>query len=412
MKKDHRSLIALFLALVLAAVFFTACGKQNGEQSEQNNGSEDPIAASADGVTVSMSEYRVTYRRLAEYYRQMYLAQGLTMDEETQKMIREGAARQVLLQKIYIKEAEALGISLTEEEREACKASAQMQVDAIVEQFRTHLEQTGNGNGSKADFDVQLGAYFYELGMPQDEFLAYTQMVEESEVYREKLDATYYEQDTPDEETLLRYYRESVEASMYTVDENGEQTPTYVPGQFWNYMKKYSEGHYSPLLYVPEGFIYIDYIEIRASSTAEAEELVRKVTEGEITFDELQNGKDNADPYRGTLKSPYPIGETDHAQLFTPQAVYTKAAALEIGGIDSYVGQAVTDDDGNTTVTAYLFRRAEGTMCIDGDAGVIRIDYFPETRALAEENYRIDQRYARQDQWLSDVSFAQAIYED
>ena len=411
MKNCHRSFLTLLLCLLLTAVLFTACGKQNGAQTEENNGADDAaVAASADGVTVRMDEYRVTYRRLAEYFRQLYLSQGVTVDAETQKTIREGAAREALLQKIYIKEAEALGIGLTESERESCRASAQAQVDAIVEQFKAHRDQ--DGSGSEADFEVQLGAYFNEIGMQQDAYLTYLQTAEESALYRQKMDEYYYALDTPDEETLMQYYRESVEKSMYTVDENGEKIPTYIPGQFWNYMKMYSEGHYSPLLYVPEGFIYIDFIEVRAASTAEAEEIARKVKDGEIAFDDLMNSGDNANPFREILPGPYPIGETDHAQLFTPQAVYTRAAALAIGEIDSYVAKAVTDEDGNTTVSVYLFRRAQGNMCIDGEYGVIRMDCFPETRGLAEENYRIDQRYVRQDQWLSDISYAQAIYAD
>ncbi len=411
MRKTHRSQLVLFLSLLLAAVLFAACLKQNGQSSGENSGSEEQtVAASADGVTVRADEFRATYRRLAEYYQQMYAAQGLTMDAETQKEIREGSARQVLLQKIYIKEAEALGLSLTEEEREICRQAAQMQVDAITEQYRAYMN--ANGGGSEADLEVQLGAYYQKLGIQRDDFLAFTQMTEESELYRQKMDAYYLEQDTPDEETLLRYYRESVEASMYTVDENGEKTSAYTNGLFWNYMKKYRDGHYSPLLYVPDGFIYIDFILVQTASQDEAEEIARKVTEGETPFDELMNSKDNADPFRGMLDGPYPIGETDHAQLFKPQAVYTRAAALGIGEIGSYVAQPVTDDDGNTTVDVYLFRRAEGWLCIDGDSGVINIDCFPETRSLAVENYRIDRRYERQEEWLADVSYGQIVYED
>lgn len=417
MKNKYTSLIALFLTLLLTAGLFTGCLKRSGQQDagekESENGANagqsadsTSVAASADGVSISTAEFQITYRRLLPYYLQAYRANGIEPDETILKAIREGAAKEALLQKIFIKEADALGVALTDEERTACAQRANEQVDEIVSQYRDYLEE--RGEYEEAAFETKLAAYFEDLGMPQDELRRFMQEGEESDLFREKLMEYYREEDTPDEETLVRYHRESVERSMY--GEDGEAT--YVAGQFWNYLKQYRDGHYSPLLYVPDGFFYIDYIELHAATKEEAEETVRKVIEGEIAFDELLNSEENADPYRDTLKGPYPISEQDHAQLFTPQAVYTRAAALEIGQIDAYVSQAVTDEDGNTTVAVYLFRRAEGNMCVSGDSGVIDIDYFPDTRALAEENYRLDRWYERQDLWLKDVRYEQAVYAD
>ena len=52
----------------------------------------------------------------------------------------------------------------------------------------------------------------------------------------------------------------------------------------------------------------------------------------------------------------------------------------------------------------YLFRRADGAgVCMDGDSGVIDIDYYTGVRQTIEADYR-------NSVWFSDVSFADAIY--
>ena len=83
--------------------------------------------------------------------------------------------------------------------------------------------------------------------------------------------------------------------------------------------------------------------------------------------------------------------------------MFQKASALNVGEIDSYIAEPVEKDDGTSTVTAYLFRRAEGTMCYDGDHGVIKMDWFPGVREAELEEYRLDR-------WMSDLKFEDAIY--
>ena len=74
-----------------------------------------------------------------------------------------------------------------------------------------------------------------------------------------------------------------------------------------------------------------------------------------------------------------------------------------IGEIGSFIEEPVTAEDGTVTVTGYLFRRAEGNMCMDGDSGVIKIDYYPGVRASMETQYRVDQ-------WLADIRYEDAMY--
>ena len=82
---------------------------------------------------------------------------------------------------------------------------------------------------------------------------------------------------------------------------------------------------------------------------------------------------------------------------------------------DEYVGKKIsfdcftyrlTDTDGNELITGYIgymFRRAEGKMCVDGQTGLIDIDYFQGVRAYYEEQYRVEQ-------WTSDIRFEDTVY--
>ena len=54
-------------------------------------------------------------------------------------------------------------------------------------------------------------------------------------------------------------------------------------------------------------------------------------------------------------------------------------------------------------MTGYLFRRANGNMCIDGEHGVIKIDFYPDIRKNYEDKYRYDQ-------WFADVKYEDALY--
>lgn len=396
MKNRRTAWIAVLLTILTAASLFSGCIQT--ESPENADKPAEDIAATADGVQITMKEFQATFELLVGNYADAELG------EKSLRDLQQSVARQVLLQKIFIKEAQARGIALTAEEKAKCLQSAQKYVDSVEEEYRTQL--TESSNYSDQAYILLVSTYYQNLGMQKEELRDLIAMGAESDLYRKKLEQYYAEIDAPDEETLQEYYRKSVRQTMYTEDENGVKTYAYTPGMFWYYLKGYQSGTYTPMLYVPEGFIFIDYIEIVAASTEEAEEIARRVKDGEVGFDALMNSEENADPFRGTLKTPYAIGEEDHSQLFTPQSVYVKAAALAVGEIDSFIGQAVTDDDGNTTVAVYLFRRANGDMCIDGESGIIDIDWYPGIREKALETYR-DVPWS---EWLDDVKYESAIY--
>ncbi len=393
-KKTMRSIwIAVITVLVIAAaVFLIICTQKDG--AGMNCFRRSATAATADGVKVTMGEYRVGFDTLSSSY------QTASLTEDQIRNLQENAAKQVLQQKIYAKEAKALGLSLTEEQKTACEKSAQNQIDSIESYYRNQMVQ--GGSYSKAALDKQMTDYFQHLGMSRDAYRAFMRESAEAEYYRRAIDA-YYKEKGIDEAALLAFYRKSVEESMTMKDADGKDVPTYGDGDYWYYMMLYSMGYSTPMLYVPEGFIYIDYIELQKSSTEEATETVSKVTNGEISFDELMASDENKDSYRRILKAPYPIAEKDHAQLFKPDEVYTMAEKLQVGEIGSFIADPVTADDGTQTVTAYLFRRAEGKMCMDGDSGVINIDYFDGVRDSAISEFIVDP-------WFSDVKYEDALY--
>ena len=391
-KKTIRTvLICAAVAVVIALVVFLTIALQK-DSTGMTCFQRHATVASAHGEKISMAEYRVTY----DNYQMYMLYYGWTPED---------IARMLLLEKIYTKEAKAVGITLTKEEKEACKASAQEQIDGIRKTYTDGLIESGSY--TKANLDKQLAEVYDRLGMNQNEFYTYCKNRAEANLYREKLEAYYEENGTGiDEEALLTYYRENVERTMKVTDENGNETDAYTEGAFWPAMRIYlnnpASGYY-PLLYVPDNFIYVDYIRLEGASTEEVSEIIRQVSEGERTFDDVMNSPDNKNTFRDKLAGPYPVAEHDCSELFTSEAAYEAAAALEAGKIGSFIEAPVPADDGTQTVTAYLFRRATGSMCIDGEHGIIKMDYIPGIREAYESQYRLDG-------WFEDVKFEDALY--
>lgn len=394
-KKTTRNiLIAVIAVLVIAASIFLAVALQK-DGAGMNCFRRSATAASADGERISVAEYRVMYDMVSSNYKDS------TLTDEQVRNLQEYCAKEALKQKVYPKEAKALGLSLTDEQIEKAETAADEQIASIEKYYADALIE--GGNYSKAALDKQIDSYYQRLGLSKNAYRAFLVENTESEYYHQAIENCYKENGSGiEEDTLVDYYRKSVEDSMTTVGEDGTETPTYTDGMFWNYMMMYQIGYSSPMLYVPEGFIYIDFIQLEAGTTEEINQIIAEVTDGSRSFDDLMKSDENKDPYKSVLTAPYPIAEKDHS-LFAQDAVYTAAAALEVGKVGTFIDEPVTADDGTTTVTAYLFRRAEGNMCYDGDHGVIKIDYFPNVRESAVEQYWLDR-------WLEDLKIEDAVY--
>lgn len=399
-KLTRNILIAVIAVLVIAVVIFLLVALQK-DGAGMNCFQRNATAATADGESVSMAEYRVTYDMIASNY------QTTTLTDAQVKNLQEYAVQEALMQKIYTKEAKALGLTLTDEQKTAAKKSADNQIEAIEQYYAESMAK--DGTYSKAAVDKQISAYYQRLGMSKDAYRKFLRESNEAELYRQAIE-TYYKENGSDisEKELVDYYRKTVEESMTVTGEDGTKTPAYTDGQYWTSLMMYQIGYSTPMLYVPEGFIYIDFVEVKLPTKEEAEELVRSVNEGDTDFDTLMASDENKDPYREILKAPYPIAENDHSGLFTKQEIYTKAAELQIGEIGSYIEERETteeeaEDNGDNFVVVYLFRRAEGTMCYDGDHGVIKMEYYDGIRESVEEQMR-------QDRWFGDIKIEDAVY--
>ncbi|MBR2644932.1 MAG: SurA N-terminal domain-containing protein [Clostridia bacterium] len=418
-KKTIRNIViaAAVVVVIVAAVILGIALRKDGHG--MNAFERSRTAASANGVSVSMLEYALTFDTLAQSY------SSSTLTDAQIKVLQDNAVNQALLQKIYTKEAKALGLTLTDEEVKSCKASAQEQIDGIVEAYTQQLVE--GGSFSKAALDKQVASYYAMIGMTQGQYYDYCKERYESNAYMSKLEAYYEENGSGlSEDEVLAYYHESVENTM--VD--------YTEGQYTSSLIMYAYGYSMPMLYVPEGFFYVDFIEVSKDTEAEVQEIFNKViyggkedasafaadTETEevsedtpkdhlvlepLSFDELLESDDNVSVYRNIAEGPYAIGDNDYGYLFDTDAeAYEKAKALEIGQIGTFIKPvSKTDTDGNELITGYIgymFRRAEGKMCEDG-SNIIKIDYYPTIRSDVESGLR-------QKKWTSDITVDDAVY--
>jgi hypothetical protein len=404
-RQTRNILIAVAAALVIAVAIFLIVAL-SPDAAGMNCFQRKATVASADGEKITMGEYRVTYYPTSRYYAQLYQAYGITAGEAAVKELQENAAKEALLQKIYIKEGKAAGFTLTKEEEDACKKNAQDYVNGIDEQLKQEMIE--GGAYSKAAFDKQVVEYYRALGMNKNEYFNYMKRAAEAALYADKLMTYWNEKNAPDDETLLQYYRENAIASMSVKKSDGTETPNYTEGQIWTSYEMFRTGQSVPMPYLPEGFIFIDFVQIEAASSVDAEEIVRKIESGETTFEELKSSPDNKDPFAGKLNGPYPIAENDHKQLFEDQEIYTKAAALNDGEIGTFI--KTEGDKVESTATVYVFRRAKGDIFMDAESRVINIDYFTGLRETVKSEY-INAKWADiQNGWLADVKFSDALY--
>lgn len=392
-KKTIRNiLIAVVALVVIAAVIFLSIAFQKDGHG-MNMFQRAKTAASVDGIKVNMIEYALTFDMLLS--NNSITASSLSDDQL--KMYQESAAKQALMIDIYAREAKALGLNLTDEEKQACKDSAQEQIDDIAESYTQSL--ISNGNYSKAALNKQLASYYNQLGLNQSQYYNYVKERVEATYYQSKLSA-YYEQNGSGftEEEILEYYHNSVAETM----------DGYSEGMYSLYTQFYAMGYSTPMLFVPEGFIYVDFVELSKDTEEEINEILAKLESGEMTFEELMESEDNKDLYKGTLQGPYAIGEQDYSYVCGEEDFFTKAAALEIGEIDSIIVPVTgTAEEGQeapiTGYTGYLFRRAVGTMCENGDSGVIKIDWYDGMRESAIDALR-------EKQWLGNTVINDGVY--
>ena len=418
-KKTIRNILiaAIALVLIVGIVMLAIALRKDGRG--MNAFERGRTAASASGETVSMIDYAMTFDTLAQNY------SGATLSDDQIKQLQENAATQALLMKIYTKEAKALGLTLTEEEEKACKDGAQQQLDSIVSTYTEQL--TKNGGFSKAALDKQIASYYSALGMNQTQFYRYCKERNEASYYIEKLDEYYQTNGSGfSEEEVLENYHETVKSEM----EN------YTPGQYSSSLLMYAYGYSTPLSFVPEGFFYVDFIEVSKTTKEEVEQIFNKVIKGgkedaskfvlktdeegetedkanipeiePMTFDELMASDDNVNVYRNVAEGPYAIGEDDYRYLFEDnEEAFETAKSLEIGQISTYIMPvSKTDTDGNELITGYIgymFRRAEGTMCEEGQTGAIKIDHYPMVRENIEATMR-------QKKWMSDIVYTDDLY--
>ena len=151
-KKTIRNILiaAAVVAVIAAVIFLSVALRKDGHGL--NLFQRAKTAASADGCKVSMIEYALSLDSL-------YNSNSVTvssLSEDKIKEYQESAAKQALSVKLYAKEAKKLGITLTDEEKQASKDAAQEQLDAVVESYTKSL--LDNGNFSKAALDKQLAS--------------------------------------------------------------------------------------------------------------------------------------------------------------------------------------------------------------------------------------------------------------
>lgn len=402
-KMIRNILIAAAVVILIVAVILLSIALR-GDYRGYNWFERNAKVVEAGGETVRFGEFIVAFDNLLFSYESSGYDLTAYTDEQI-KELQEQTADSLLLQKLYQNKCKELGLSLTAEEKQACKDAAQREIDAVVEQITSNLIQSGSY--SKAAVDSQVASYYNRnIGMSQTKYYNYVYEQMEASYCLTKLEEHYAaEMKDYTEEELLTYYEETTQANFADV---------YETGIYSTYMLMYGMGYYGmPYLYVPEDFLYIDLIEVNAEDEATVTAFIERLQNGE-SFDELSQDELVSGDLYGKIAGPYAIGAADYSYLVSDPEVYTLAEQLQVGEISSLVvSNPTTDADGNetTTYTGYIFRRAEGNMCIGGaQNGIVDIDYYDGVREEVEVGMQQDKFSEIALVWLEDEIRYEALY--
>lgn len=145
MKCNHKP-VAFALACVLAASVFTGCGSTKaptGPDAEEylvdsgNKYTKVEGVASIDGVTVTLSEFKLNFLPQVIQIEQMYGAEAIQENPEFITMLKENTLSAIQAQRVYDKYVKESGIALTED---AAQAKIDAQVAADKANYTTEAE--------------------------------------------------------------------------------------------------------------------------------------------------------------------------------------------------------------------------------------------------------------------------------
>lgn len=401
-KKTVKTILiaALVAVVVIAAIVLSILLREDSRGLNAFDRSK--VVATAGGQSVTMGEYVMAMDNTLSLY--SYYGISYTPDQAMQDDIIES----LLLNKLYLVKLRELGLSLTAEELATCKQTAKDQLASIENSIGQQL--VNSGNFSTGALQSRVNEYFTRtLGMTKSQYVSYVEQEQQASLAKEKVSA-YYESQTKNytDAELLAYYEDTV-TKNYASD--------YQAGDYSSYMQMYTVGYYSyPSLYVPEGFIYVDLIQIEAATEDEINAFYAEL-EGGKTFEELAADSRNTASMQSAAVSvagPYAIGEGDYAYVADYEGLFETASALEVGAVTLVIEPVTaTAEDGteSTTYVGYIIRRAEGAMCENGAAfGVVDIDYYDGVRASFQSSFETSRFNEITDAWLADKWVSDAVY--
>ncbi|MDO4543982.1 MAG: hypothetical protein Q4C01_05445 [Clostridia bacterium] len=385
-KQTKRTILISVIAavVVIVAILLIAALQQDGygfNWFERNK-----KVAVAEDASLSMGEFERTFSNSAYYY-SMYIT-----DEESWTNLANSTLQQEIAYKIYVREAEALGLELTAEQQEAVDAAGQSAVDSLESSIRSSLASSyGYASGDEVpDTTVltQLTSYFKDLGCSKAQFMKEAEYSTYAEYCYTNLVAYYEENEMVGYEELLTAYEQYVTDIVM---------PNYYNGTYASYETSYQAGTSEyRYLYIPEDFVFVRAIKLSDEETMN--EVVARLEAGE-DFETILKEDVNEDEFIKTMDDSegYAIGEADCFMDSNDGIVYPIAAEMTIGeGWETVdVVATSTDDEGTVTETHTYYI----IMRVDGETGIVP---FEKYRDAIETDIEL---YYMSEQWLAEVEY-------
>lgn len=260
MKKNLVKLTALLMALVMALAL-GACQLQEETAKDNLSGDAADDGADNDAVAVSIGDkYNITRGEIAEQYDSlvaMYSAYGMgtpTEDADIESM-QDAVVDGLVSQKILLYQADLMGITLTDDEKNGVDADVEDQMAQYMEMFRSQAESEG-----ATDVDTRAVEIFNEtltnegFNMDMEGFRAYIKDSLTEAAITSRLEEQVKGTVTASEEEAKTYYDDLITTQKETYKET--------PEDYLGDEEAYEKNGGDPILSVPEGYIRVKSITI------------------------------------------------------------------------------------------------------------------------------------------------------
>ncbi len=256
MKMNWKKTLSVLLAIALT-LSFAACAGKSADTATNSDASAEELSQIAVKVgetyTITKGDILDEYNYMVEMY--SYYGMSAPTTDEAIEQLQDSVISTLVSDKIQLYEAELLGITLSDAEKEEVDSQVEETMEYYLESFRAQAESEG-----AADVETRALEIFQEeldaaaMEMSVDGFRAYLLEQYSSDAMKTALKAEVTKDVTATDEEIQTYFDELLASQI--------ESYTSAPGDYGYLAEDYQMNGGDPILYTPEGYVRVRSIAI------------------------------------------------------------------------------------------------------------------------------------------------------